>query len=61
MEQESKTLCVDGNGRIDNGETLSLPADLGEDSARLYESSGQETEEIAVQLFRGHYTGITVL
>jgi hypothetical protein len=32
------------------------PPDLGEDSARLYESPGQKTEEMAVQLFRGHYT-----
>jgi hypothetical protein len=32
------------------------PPDLGEDSARLYESPGQKTEEMAVQLFRVHYT-----
>jgi hypothetical protein len=37
------------------------PPDLGEDSARLYESPGQKTEEMAVQLFRVHYTSITVL
>src|SRR6266508_5265546 len=33
-----------------------MSANLGEDSARLHQSTNQEEEEIAVHLFRGHYT-----
>src|SRR6266545_2957302 len=33
-----------------------MSANLGEDSARLHRSTNQEEEEIAVHLFRGHYT-----
>jgi len=54
----SKTLCVGGNGRIHKSEAFLLPPDLGEDSARLHESADKKTEEIAVQLFRGHYTSV---
>jgi len=35
-----------------------LSADLGKDSAWLHQSTDQKTEEIAVHLFRGHYTRI---
>ncbi len=37
-------------------ETLSLPTNVGADSARLHQSTGQKTEEVTVYLFRGHYT-----
>ncbi|MCA1672317.1 MAG: hypothetical protein LC799_08990, partial [Actinobacteria bacterium] len=39
-----------------HGETLSLSADFGEDPAWLHQSTEQETKELAVHLFRGHYT-----
>jgi hypothetical protein len=56
LEQRSETFCVDRNGRIHYGKTLSLPPDSRENSARLHGSDDPRTEEIAIQLFRGPYT-----
>ena len=56
MEQRSEAVRLDRDGRIHHGETLPLPADVGEDPARLHQPPEPETKEIAVHLFRGHYT-----
>src|ERR1019366_6658428 len=61
VEQRSEAVRLDRDGRIHHGETLPLPADVGEDPARLHQSSGPETKEIGVHLFHGHYTSITTL
>jgi hypothetical protein len=59
LEQRPEAFCVDRNGRIHYGKTLSLPPDSGENSARLHGSEDPKTEEIAIQFFRGQYTGPT--
>src|SRR5205809_4020148 len=56
VEQGSEAIRLDRDGRIHHGETLPLPANAGEDPARLYQSPESETQEITVHLFRGHYT-----
>jgi hypothetical protein len=56
VEQGSQAVRLDCDGRIHHGETLPLPADVGEDPARLHQSQGPETKEIGVHLFHGHYT-----
>src|ERR1019366_295080 len=56
VEQGSQAVRLDRDGRIHHGETLPLPADVGEDPARLHQSPGPETKEIGVHLFHGHYT-----
>src|ERR1035441_4901024 len=58
-EQGSETVRVDRDGRIHHGETLPLPPEAGEDPACLHQSPESETKEIAVHLFRGHYTSAT--
>ena len=59
LERESETLRLDGDSRIDHGEARSLPTNPGADPARLHQPAEQKTEEIAVQLFRGHYTSLS--
>src|SRR6516225_7195496 len=56
LEQKSKTVCLDCNGGVDHGKTLTLPTNPGEDSARLHLSTNQKREEITAHLFNGHYT-----
>jgi len=41
-------------------ETLALPPNVGTDSVRLYQPTGEKTEEMTVQLFRRHYTRLEI-
>ncbi len=56
VEYGAAIVHLDGDGRLDSPETLALPTNVGADSARLHQPTGQKTEEMTVQLFRGHYT-----
>jgi len=40
--EDPKPFCVDRYRGIDQGKAVSLPANLGEDSARLYPATGQK-------------------
>src|SRR5258708_27695327 len=59
MEQGSEAVRLDRDGRIHHGETLPLPADVGEDPTRLHQPPEPETKEVAVHLFVGHYNRST--
>ena len=56
LERRPEPICLDSNRRINHGQTLAMPANPGKDPAWLHQSEKRKEEEIAVQLFHGHYT-----
>src|SRR6266849_6908049 len=48
LERGSETLCLEGHGRIDPSQTLSMPSNPGANSARMHETANPKKEEWTV-------------